>query len=155
MNRSKATTEFRSPAQSIALRSHTPSLKRSQGPPQQENLSPRSRSIPIANSLKRTASELQLSEEEAMADFRDYVLFSRIVDGISKQAPPKDFRLRQANDRCLAHIIHERNSAAQANVNKEWGLATNHRKYHMETPSLEYLMGRSMQDEDAMFALDL
>jgi hypothetical protein len=42
-----------------------------------------SKSIPIAKSLKRTASELQLTEDEAMADFRDYCMYTRIVNGIS------------------------------------------------------------------------
>jgi hypothetical protein len=42
-----------------------------------------SQSIPIQNSLQRTQSELQLCEDEAMADYRDYCMFHRIVAGMS------------------------------------------------------------------------
>jgi hypothetical protein len=42
------------------------------------------KSIPISKSLMRTPSELQLSEDEAMADYRDYCMFARIVNGISE-----------------------------------------------------------------------
>jgi hypothetical protein len=51
------------------------------------------RSVPIANGMKRTPSELQLSEEEALADYRDYCMFSRIVTGIQCQHRPADSTL--------------------------------------------------------------
>jgi hypothetical protein len=41
------------------------------------------KSIPIVKNLKRTPSELQLMEDEAMADFRDYCMYTRIVSGIT------------------------------------------------------------------------
>ena len=45
-----------------------------------------SKAIPIANhSMKRTASELQLLEDEAMADYRDYCMYTRIVNGINER----------------------------------------------------------------------
>jgi hypothetical protein len=47
------------------------------------SLSAPSKSIPIAKSLKRTASELRLMEDEAMADFRDYRMYTRITNGIN------------------------------------------------------------------------
>jgi hypothetical protein len=68
----------------------------------------KSRSIPITNGMKRTPSELQLREDEELADFRDYVMFSRIVERISQQQT-QDYRLRQQNDQCLAHVIGTRN----------------------------------------------
>lgn len=45
-----------------------------------------SRSIPIASSsLKRTASEVQLLEDEAMADYRDFCMYMRIVNGMNER----------------------------------------------------------------------
>mmetsp|Transcript_30780 Transcript_30780/g.47183 ORF Transcript_30780/g.47183 Transcript_30780/m.47183 type:complete len:187 (+) Transcript_30780:56-616(+) len=42
-----------------------------------------SRSIPIRHHIHRTASEIQLHEDEAVADYRDYCMYYRIVKGIS------------------------------------------------------------------------
>ena len=39
------------------------------------------KSIPISH-MKRTASELQLVEDEAMAEVRDYCMYTRIVNGM-------------------------------------------------------------------------
>jgi len=70
----------------------------------------RSKSIPIRDVIKRTPSELQLREEEEVADFRDYLMFTRIVDGMTKrQADSQDCRSRLVNDMTLAHIIGTRN----------------------------------------------
>jgi hypothetical protein len=45
-----------------------------------------SKSIPIAkNLLKRTTSELQLLEDEAMAECRDYCMYARILNGINHE----------------------------------------------------------------------
>jgi hypothetical protein len=62
--------------------------------------------------MRRTASEQQLCEEHEMADFRDYLMFTRIVDGICKtQQETKDYKLKHENDMCLAHIIGTRNDS--------------------------------------------
>jgi hypothetical protein len=72
----------------------------------------RSQSIPIQSGMRRTASEQQLCEEHEMADFRDYLMFTRIVDGICKtQHETKDYKIKQENDLCLAHIIGTRNDS--------------------------------------------
>jgi hypothetical protein len=64
--------------------------------------------------MKRTPSELQLREDEELADFRDYVMFTRIVGRLARQqGETKDYKLRQANDMCLAHIISTRNSSQE------------------------------------------
>ncbi|CAB9523301.1 expressed unknown protein [Seminavis robusta] len=71
----------------------------------------KSQSIPISG-VHRTASEVQLCEDEALADYRDFVVYSRIVNGISRQQdqrPSRDLYLRQENDRCLSHIMSTRN----------------------------------------------
>lgn len=72
----------------------------------------KSSSIPISiSTMRRTPSELQLNNDEQVADFRDYVMFSRIVERLSKQRnETKDYRLRLINDNCLAHIIETRNN---------------------------------------------
>jgi len=43
-----------------------------------------SKSIPITN-MKRTLSEIQLCEEEALADYRDYCFYCRLVNGINSR----------------------------------------------------------------------
>ena len=73
----------------------------------------KSRSIPIQKSgIKRTPSELKLREDQELADYRDYVMFRRIVDRLSKQQQEiQDHRLRKENDMCLAHVIGIRNGS--------------------------------------------
>jgi hypothetical protein len=58
------------------------------------------KSIPIMKALRRTASELQLVEDEEMADYRDYCMFTRIVNGINEQ--------QHKNTETLNHIIQTR-----------------------------------------------
>jgi hypothetical protein len=70
----------------------------------------KSRNIPIQqHHMKRTASEVKLCEDEEMADFRDYVFFSRVIDGIARQQRATESSwLRHENNECLAHIIGTR-----------------------------------------------
>ena len=69
----------------------------------------KSRSIPIAKRIYRTPSEIQLCEDTALADFRDYCMFSRIVNGISRrQSENQDIDLLYENDACLANIRRTR-----------------------------------------------
>ena len=78
----------------------------------------KSQSIPISGA-HRTASEVQLCEDEALADYRDYVVFSRIVNHHRErqQQHTKDQQQvqrhpywKQENDKCLAHVLKTRNS---------------------------------------------
>ena len=73
----------------------------------------KSRSIPICKAaLKRTASELKLTEDEATADFQDYVFFSRLLTGIARQQQESvSDKFIQESDECLAHIIGTRNGS--------------------------------------------
>ena len=73
----------------------------------------RSQSIPICKAaLRRTASELKLCEDEATADFQDYVFFSRLLTGITKQQQESvSDKFLQESDQCLAHIIGTRNGS--------------------------------------------
>lgn len=70
----------------------------------------KTKSIPILNVLKRTSSELQLREDEELADYRDYIMFSRIVNRMTlSQKEMVSRHLRLENHRCLAHVIRTRN----------------------------------------------
>jgi hypothetical protein len=71
---------------------------------------PRSKSIPIQQSvLKRTPSEQRLREDEEVAEIRDFLMFRRIADGISrKQEETRHQHPRMVNEMCLASIIGTR-----------------------------------------------
>jgi hypothetical protein len=56
-------------------------------------------SVPITKGMKRTPSELQLMEEESLADYRDFCMFNRIVNGIREHHP---------TDKTLNNIIRTR-----------------------------------------------
>jgi hypothetical protein len=67
-----------------------------------------SQSIPIASdSMRRTSSELQLMEDEAMADYRDFCMYSRIVNGISERQSRTELPSPNDND-TINHIIRTR-----------------------------------------------
>ena len=72
----------------------------------------RSNSIPVTKYIHRTPSELQLYEEEVIADFRDYCMYSRIVGGIIRQQMGQqvDLALRYQNDEILANVMRTRYS---------------------------------------------
>ncbi|GKY99795.1 hypothetical protein MPSEU_000933300 [Mayamaea pseudoterrestris] len=119
----------------------------------------RSESIPIAsNKLKRSPSEVQLYEEEAMADYRDYAMFQRIVDGIQKtQSQTRDCRWRHANDVSLQHVYKARHEENRGEMNKamnKWGLADKLPAFNQT--SLVGLMSQVYPDDDAMpFTLEM
>lgn len=115
----------------------------------------RSESIPIAgNKLKRTPSEVQLYEEEAMADYRDYAMFQRIVDGIQKaQSKTRDCRWRHANDVSLQHVYRARHEENGRSMN-QWGLPEKLQTINQD--SLVGLMTHAYQDEESMpFTLEM
>ena len=70
----------------------------------------RSHSIPVSGYIHRTPSELQLCEDEAIADYRDYCFYSRIIGGISRQQMKlqSGLELRYKNDETLFNIIRTR-----------------------------------------------
>jgi len=71
-----------------------------------------SASIPIARqSMRKTArEEYQRAQDEAEADYKDYVFFSRVVDGITKQnSLLKDGSyLKSTNETLLDNIVRSR-----------------------------------------------
>lgn len=118
-------------------------------------LKARSESIPIdANKLKRTPSEVQLFEEEAIADYRDYAMFTRIVDGITKtQLQTRDCRWRHANDVSLQHVFKTRSGENHGSSNR-WGLPDKLQSQGQAT-TLVGLVSQVYQDEEALFTLEL
>ena len=102
----------------------------------------RSRSIPICKAaLRRTASELKLSEDEATADFQDFVFFSRLLTGISKQQQESvsDKFLRES-DACLAHIIGTRNGSLDSLTDGSPAFDDYERSYEEEKDEGIFLM---------------
>jgi len=90
----------------------------------------KSQSIPINNKggggggggVHRTASELQLCQDEALADYRDFVVFQRIVTHMQQRQQQerrqqkqklKQQYLQQENEKCLQHILSTRQQQYQ------------------------------------------
>jgi hypothetical protein len=121
----------------------------------------KSQSIPIESSMKRTPSELKLLEDEEVADIRDYVMFSRIFDRISRQQrETKDYHLRHVNDMCLAHLIGVRTgSSDQPNPAGEAENPTLMDMWSTQHNIPNFADIKSIfssdPDDDAMFVLDL
>jgi len=69
------------------------------------SLSKSSRSIPIRHPITRTESEIQLCEDEQMADMRDYHMYVRIVSGMQQQ-----YSVSNGVSPTLHNIIRTRNS---------------------------------------------
>jgi hypothetical protein len=120
----------------------------------------KSQSIPIQGGIRRTTSELQLCEEQDLADFRDYVMFTRIVDGICKtQQETMDYKLKQENDLCLAHIIGTRNDS-DANLSDyrfppEIPLHSSKSLQKVLTTAIEDDSYDDCLEDDGIFAIDL
>jgi hypothetical protein len=72
----------------------------------------KSANIPISDeSIQRTTSENQLSQEEAKADSKDFLFFSRVVHGISsKQRDCRDGYMKYENQMCLDRIMRTRHA---------------------------------------------
>jgi hypothetical protein len=71
--------------------------------------STQSQSIPIANQLHKTHSELQLCMDEAVAEQKDYRFFSRVLKGISdSQGCSHSHNFMLQNQSLVSNIIHTR-----------------------------------------------
>jgi hypothetical protein len=68
--------------------------------------------IPIAAQLRRSSSDACLMNEEEMvaeADYKDYMIYSRIVNGISRQMDSRDSSSwKHQNQQCLENIVRAR-----------------------------------------------
>jgi hypothetical protein len=76
----------------------------------------RSNSIPI--SMRRSVSQHQMTEEEVETDYRDYLFYSRVVNGI-KTTTEKEYEnksLHYENKLCLENIAKTRNDLKDKSV---------------------------------------
>ena len=67
-----------------------------------------SKSIPISKSMRRTPSEIQLLEDEAVADYRDYCMYVRIVNGMRGHQPNQNRTAKAAAEESVANIMRTR-----------------------------------------------
>jgi hypothetical protein len=80
-----------------------------------------SASIPISNTIRRTNSENQLSQDEAEADYKDFLFYSRVVHGISqKQRHSQNGYLKYENQMCIGRIVQTRHADFQKPADDEW-----------------------------------
>lgn len=85
----------------------------------------KSSSIPISDRLAKTASEIQLCQDEEKAERLDYEFYSRVVSGISQsQCISKSFQCKKENQLCLLHIMQTRANGTQRKeeVDDEWAI---------------------------------
>eukprot|EP00534_Pseudo-nitzschia_fraudulenta_P004004 CAMPEP_0201123974 /NCGR_PEP_ID=MMETSP0850-20130426/9689_1 /ASSEMBLY_ACC=CAM_ASM_000622 /TAXON_ID=183588 /ORGANISM="Pseudo-nitzschia fraudulenta, Strain WWA7" /LENGTH=147 /DNA_ID=CAMNT_0047391111 /DNA_START=125 /DNA_END=568 /DNA_ORIENTATION=- len=91
-----------------------------------------SASIPIARqSMRKTASEYQMAQDEAEADFKDFVFFSRVVDGISRQNSllQDGSYLKSTNQTLLDNIVRSRHALDETQVESDDDECHNHYYY--------------------------
>ena len=69
----------------------------------------KSTSIPIARSTNYSKEDAERYQERMIADYKDYIFFSRLVDGMQRrQGNTKDKELRYQNQALIDHIISTR-----------------------------------------------
>jgi len=97
----------------------------------------KSQSIPIINHIRRTKSEKSLLEDEAIADYRDYCMYQRIVTGITRRREDED----RSDVRSLDYL-YETDACIQ-NIN---------RSRHQHPDHVESLYSRDQKVSGALLA---
>ena len=109
----------------------------------------------------------QLCEDEALADYRDYCMFVRIVDGISRrQSTNQDLDLIYECDACLANIRRTRSQPPEESQSLEARHELLLRKLMFPPNPLssaqrdalysnQHGNGNTILDEDEIFVIDL
>jgi hypothetical protein len=90
-------------------------------------------SIPIARqATRKTASENRIAQDEAEADYKDFIFFSRVVDGISKQNSllQDGSYLKSTNETLLDNIVRARHELQEKEVEVDDGF---HNHYYYPT----------------------
>ena len=89
--------------------------------PQSQRATMKSRSIPIVKSLIESQQSSEAEQEALLADYKDYVFYSRLITGLSqKQLHTQDVSLRYQNQALIDHIIdtrHERSTSKKQRTN--------------------------------------
>mmetsp|Transcript_130508 Transcript_130508/g.194322 ORF Transcript_130508/g.194322 Transcript_130508/m.194322 type:complete len:182 (+) Transcript_130508:138-683(+) len=126
--------------------------------PSMATYSNKSASIPISNSIRRTSSETQLSQDEAEADYKDFLFYSRVVHGISsKQRYLQNGYLKYETQMCLNSIVNTRHADIQKQQDFDWEdqlteLGFIDGQYHQDPAAVAPAHESS---DDGIFALDL
>jgi hypothetical protein len=107
----------------------------------------KSRSIPIttvAQSASQMEEEHELEQDNMLADYRDYVFYSRLVNGISrKQESTQDRTLRYQNQALLKHIVLTRYGTPPSN---DEGCFSNNRSRSSQAQQYQQQQGRGFED---------
>ena len=93
-----------------------------------------SRSIPIHDGARRRSnSETQLTQEEAAADYKDFLFYSRVVDGLSqKHREIQHSRLKYETQRSLENVMRTRQDLPEHNQSNI--LVSHEADYHYSYP---------------------
>lgn len=122
-----------------------------------------SKSIPISN-IKRNLSEVQLHEDEAMADYRDYCFYARLVNGIShrQEGSIGNHHCHRPADPSLANIIRTRNlpvtpEAYSSSEPQACSFTTGTADPEVQARRQSFLGGTELLDDDQeeIFILDM
>ena len=71
----------------------------------------RSRRIPIDRPTQLGYEQAERHQQSVIADYKDFVFYSRLVDGMrKKQDATQDIRLRYQNQALIDHIVYTRNT---------------------------------------------
>ena len=74
--------------------------------------------------MHKTPSEVQLCQDLAVADYKDYMFYSRIVKGIRHKVHDNVHSLqgRRQNEQCLTHIMQTRHASQQPQADYDLGM---------------------------------
>eukprot|EP00526_Cylindrotheca_closterium_P020469 CAMPEP_0113623736 /NCGR_PEP_ID=MMETSP0017_2-20120614/12217_1 /TAXON_ID=2856 /ORGANISM="Cylindrotheca closterium" /LENGTH=140 /DNA_ID=CAMNT_0000533707 /DNA_START=72 /DNA_END=494 /DNA_ORIENTATION=+ /assembly_acc=CAM_ASM_000147 len=117
---------------------------------------PVTRSIPIARDWKLLQDEANEAQDAKMADFQDYIFYSRIMSGLkAKQSKSRCLDLRYQNQILIDHIRDTRYSDCDSmssgeSVTSDDDLTTR----DALTKALE-LVKKTEEEEDMMFEMDI
>jgi hypothetical protein len=90
--------------------------------------------------------EHELEQDNMLADYRDYVFYSRLVNGISrKQESTQDRTLRYQNQALLKHIVLTRYGTPPSNSDDE-GCYSNNRSRSSQLQQYQQQQGRGFED---------
>ena len=127
------------------------------------SFAPRSRSIPLPQwHVPRTASELQISEEQASAEQHEQTMFRRLVDGIrerDRHSPPQIVQQNIAKivQTRMTDMEQEGEQPTEDPMPRSWSISGFIEEEYQQQALSPRSIGREAteEDDDAMFVLDL
>lgn len=129
----------------------------------------KTQSIPILNRISRTNSEILLSEDQAFAEYKDNVMYNRVVTGIIRQQEqaiatrPRSRSLdsyHHESQACISNILRTRHlddASLHSQRRGSASIALENGDNHFLTQTGGFLAPTMppMDDDDQVFALDL